>query len=72
MGERPDTTEVLRRLEIPVLAVCGSDDQFSSPAEMCGLAKIARRGVYIEIPEAGHLPQMEQPERFAAVLEMLR
>ena len=70
MGERPDTTEVLRQLDVPVLAVCGTEDQFSPPSEMRGLAEIARRGSYIEIPEAGHLPPMEQPERFTAVFEM--
>lgn len=72
MAERPDTTEVLQRLDVPVLAVCGTEDQFSPPSEMRGLAETAKRGVYIEIPEAGHLPPMEQPERFVAVFEKFR
>jgi len=72
MAERPDTTEVLRRLDIPVLAVCGAEDQFTPPSEMRGLAEIAKRGTFIEIPEAGHLPPMEQPELFADVFDRLR
>ena len=69
MAARPDTTEVLRQLEVPVLAVCGAEDQFSPPSEMREIAKIAKQGTYIEIPEAGHLPPMEQPELFVAALD---
>jgi len=72
MAERVDTTEVLRQLDVPVLAVCGTEDQFSPPSEMQELAEIAQRGTYIEIPEAGHLVPLEQPERFATALEMVR
>jgi len=72
MADRPDTTDVLRQLEIPVLVVCGAEDQFSPPSEMRGLADIAKHGMYIEIPDAGHLSPMEQPERFADVFEVLR
>ena len=68
MAERTDTTEVLRQLDVPVLAVCGTDDQFSPPSEMRGLAEIARQGTFIEIPESGHLPPMEQPERFVSAI----
>ena len=68
MAERTDTTEVLRQLYIPVLAVCGTDDQFSPPSEMRGLAETARQGTFMEIPESGHLPPMEQPERFVSAI----
>ena len=72
MAVRYDTTEVLRQLDVPVLAVCGTEDQFVLPSEMRGLATTTKRGTYIEIPESGHLPPMEQPERFTAVFERLR
>ena len=72
MAERPDTTEVLRQLDIPVLAVCGTEDQFSPPSEMRELAETAKSGTYVEIPESGHLPPMEQAERFADVFEQCR
>jgi len=68
MAERPDTTEVLRQLNVPVLAVCGAEDQFSPPSEMRELANRATQGAYIEIPDAGHLPPMEQPELFVGAL----
>jgi pimeloyl-ACP methyl ester carboxylesterase len=64
MAERPDTTEVLQRLDIPVLVICGAEDQFSPPSEMSGLADAAQCGTFIEIPDSGHLSPMEQPELF--------
>jgi pimeloyl-ACP methyl ester carboxylesterase len=72
MAERPDTTGVLRQLEVPTLMVCGAEDQFSPPPEMRGLAEIAKRGTFVEIPDAGHLPPMEQPELFADAFKRLR
>jgi len=72
MAERADTTEVLQQLDVPVWAVCGTEDQFSPPSEMRRLAEAAKQGTYIEIPESGHLPPMEQPERFIDVFERLR
>ncbi|MDR2117429.1 MAG: alpha/beta hydrolase [Planctomycetaceae bacterium] len=69
MAERLDTTELLGELEIPVLVICGSEDQFSPPSEMKPLAEKAKHGTFIEIPDAGHLPPLEQPEHFAAELK---
>ena len=69
MAERPDTTEVLRQLDVPVLTVCGAEDQLSPPSEMRGLAKIAKQGTFVEIPESGHLPPMEQPELFVDAIK---
>ena len=72
MSERQDTTEELRQLNVPVLAICGAEDQFSPPSEMQELTRIAKQGIYTEIPEAGHLPPMEQPQLFAEALAGLR
>ena len=71
MAERSDTTEVLRRLDIPVLAICGAEDQFSPPSEMRMLAEAAKRGTFIEISESGHLPPMEQPGLFVEAFKHL-
>ena len=72
MAGRSDTTEVLRQLDVPILAICGAEDQFSPPAEMRTLAETAKQGTFIEIPESGHLPPMEQPDWFASVFEKFR
>ena len=72
MAERLDTTEVLRQLNVPVLAVCGTEDQFSPPSEMRNLAEAAKHGTFVEIPDSGHIPPMEQPELFVGVFEKFR
>ncbi|MDR2439804.1 MAG: alpha/beta hydrolase [Planctomycetaceae bacterium] len=69
MAERLDTTELLGELEIPVLVICGSEDQFSPPSEMKPLAEKAKHGTFAEIPNTGHLPPLEQPELFANTLK---
>jgi pimeloyl-ACP methyl ester carboxylesterase len=69
MAERSDTTELLSELNIPVLVICGLEDQFSPPSEMKLIAQKAKRGKFVEIPNAGHLPPLEQPEQFAATLK---
>ncbi|MDR2704532.1 MAG: alpha/beta fold hydrolase [Planctomycetaceae bacterium] len=69
MAERSDTTELLGELDIPVLVVCGLEDQFSPPSEMKPIAQKAKRGKFVEIPNAGHLPPLEQPEQFAVILK---
>jgi pimeloyl-ACP methyl ester carboxylesterase len=72
MAERPDTTEILQQLDVPVLALCGSEDQFSPPSEMSGLADTAKCGTFVEIPDSGHLPPMEQPELFVEAVGKFR
>jgi len=68
MAERLDTTDVLRQLDVPVLVICGTEDQFTPPTEMRGLAEMAKKGRFVEIPEAGHLVPMEQPELLVKAL----
>jgi pimeloyl-ACP methyl ester carboxylesterase len=69
MAKRSDTTELLGELNIPVLVICGSEDQFSPPSEMKQIAEKAQYGKFVEIPNAGHLPPLEQPEQFATTLK---
>jgi pimeloyl-ACP methyl ester carboxylesterase len=69
MAERSDTTELLGKLNIPVLVIGGSEDQFSPPSEMKQIAEKTKRGKFIEIPNAGHLPPLEQPDQFATTLK---
>jgi pimeloyl-ACP methyl ester carboxylesterase len=68
MAERPDTTEWLSQLEIPVLVIGGSEDQFSPPSDMRQIAQQTKYGTFAEIPNAGHLPPLEQSRTFAEIL----
>ncbi|WP_431281520.1 alpha/beta fold hydrolase [Humitalea sp. 24SJ18S-53] len=65
---RPDSRPMLPGLRMPVLVGVGAEDVLTPPPlaeEMAGLIPGARLAV---IPNAGHLPPMEEPAAMAAVL----
>ncbi len=68
MAHRRDTQEVVRKAEIPIDCIVGEDDTLTTPEMMQRIVDDAKRGRLFVIPEAGHLPPMEQPERFAEAL----
>jgi pimeloyl-ACP methyl ester carboxylesterase len=59
--DRRDSTEVVAGLESPVLFAVGTSDPFVSPAEAPPTAELRTF-------ETGHLPSLERPEEFGAVL----
>jgi pimeloyl-ACP methyl ester carboxylesterase len=64
MRDRPDSTSLLERIDMPSLVLHGADDQLIPAAEAEAM-HAAIRGSRLEIiPEAGHLLNMEQPDAF--------
>ena len=59
--DRRDSTEVVAALESPVLFAVGTSDPFVSPPE-------APPSAELRIFETGHLPSLERPDEFNAVL----
>ena len=59
--DRRDSTEVVARFEKPVLFAAGRDDPFVSPEE-------APPSVEVRAFDTGHLPSLERPEEFNAVV----
>ena len=59
-----DFTAKLPALKVPTLVVCGADDQGTPSAENRRIAELIPGGRYEEIPNARHLPNVEQPEIF--------
>jgi pimeloyl-ACP methyl ester carboxylesterase len=59
--DRRDSTEVVAGLESPVLFAVGTSDPFVSPSEAPPAAEL-------RVFETGHLPSLERPEEFNAVL----
>jgi 2-succinyl-6-hydroxy-2,4-cyclohexadiene-1-carboxylate synthase len=57
----------LPKLRLPLLAVAGADDERYAPAAE-RMASLAPKGTARLVPGAGHAPQLEQPEAFAALL----
>lgn len=63
MAARPGLEEFLAGFPGPVLALGGSADPVTPPAELVALAASARDGAAVIVEDAGHLPHLEQPRR---------
>jgi len=66
--DRPDSTDVVASLEAPVLVVVGDQDALIAPQEARALAATARNGRAVVLDGTGHLPSLQQPDRFNAEL----
>lgn len=62
MAERFDATELLPELDVPALLLGGEDDIISPPTEMSEIATAMPNAQFVEIPQAGHMAPMENPE----------
>lgn len=68
MAQRPDVSDWLPEIDVPSLLVCGKEDVISSPAEMKAIAEVMPQARFAEIPAAGHMAPLENPEEFNATL----
>jgi pimeloyl-ACP methyl ester carboxylesterase len=72
LAERPDCSDLLPKIDVPTLLICGADDSIATPAEMRGIADAIPSARFAEIPKAGHMSPMENPDAFdAAIREFL-
>lgn len=62
MMTRPDSRGLLAGLDLPTLVVHGTDDAVMPLEEARALALALPRGRFVEVPDAGHTPTLEQPE----------
>jgi len=63
-----DFTAELPRLRVPALVLYGEDDKASSHEENERLASLIPGGRFVAFPNARHLPNVEDPARFNAIL----
>ncbi|HEY4718227.1 MAG TPA: alpha/beta fold hydrolase [Anaerolineales bacterium] len=68
MRDRPDATGQLGNLGVPTLIVHGKDDQLIPSSEAEAMAAAIRGSQLHLIAQAGHLPNLEQPEEFNHIL----
>ncbi len=61
MRDRPDYRPLLGQIKIPTLVITGRDDQLIPPASARALADAVPGAQFTSIPDAGHLPPLEQP-----------
>jgi pimeloyl-ACP methyl ester carboxylesterase len=59
----------LGSIAVPALVLCGSHDRIVMPAYGQAFAGMIPGAAFELVSEAGHLPQVEQPERVAAMLK---
>jgi pimeloyl-ACP methyl ester carboxylesterase len=68
MALRPDSTPTLGTITVPTLVVVGEQDGLTPPPEADKLVAGVRGATLARIPEAGHLPCLENPAPFTAAL----
>jgi|SRR3990172_4628433 len=72
MKERPDSTPMLPKISCPTLIISGADDQIIPTTESLAMKNSIPNAELAVIDNAGHLPNMEQPEIYnQAVLRFL-
>ena len=73
MAQRPDSTPLLSSIGVPTLIVVGEDDKATPVSSARTMQAAIRSSRLVIIPGAGHVSNLEQPERFnAALLEFLK
>ena len=69
MGQRPDSTPTLGQISCAALVVVGEQDGLTPPSESEKMAAGIRSTMkLVRIPNAGHLPCIENPEAFNQAL----
>jgi len=68
MADRPDSTDLLARMDFPVLLIVGAEDPLTPPTEAQAMAERIPRADLVVVPEAAHLANMERPEVFNEAL----
>jgi pimeloyl-ACP methyl ester carboxylesterase len=70
MAMRPDSTPDLSGITVPTLVIVGAQDALTPPEEARKIAAgVAGPSALVELPEVGHLANMEAPDAFGAAVE---
>jgi pimeloyl-ACP methyl ester carboxylesterase len=65
----PSLKHWLHRLRVPNLVVWGEKDRIVAPAYGAHLTQMLPGARFVPIADAGHYPQIEQPEKVASAIE---
>ena len=68
MADRLNSERLLASVNFPVLLICGAEDTLSPPEEMEAMRQSIPGSSLKVIDGAGHLPNIEQPDRFDEIL----
>lgn len=62
LRDRPDQSDTLRATRMPTLILCGEQDALCPPERHALMQSLMPHARWIQIPDAGHLPTLEQAE----------
>jgi len=68
MMTRPDSTPLVATVHVPTLVIVGTEDTVTPPAAAEQLHTAIAGSTLVQIPSAGHLSNLEQPDLFDAAL----
>jgi pimeloyl-ACP methyl ester carboxylesterase len=68
LASRTDTSQVLKDIKVPTLVIRGEQDKLMSAEQTRQLTNGIHEASYVEIPDAGHLPNLETPDAFNKAL----
>lgn len=68
LARRPDSKPTLATITVPTLILVGAEDSITPPAEAKAMQTAIPGSKLVEIPGAGHLSNIEQPDAFSTAL----
>ncbi|MEJ6397731.1 alpha/beta fold hydrolase [Yoonia sp. 208BN28-4] len=69
MQRRPDQQDVLRKIKVPALIMCGDHDTQNTVRRHEFMADMIPYAKLEVLPDAAHLPTLERPNRSTAILQ---
>src|SRR5690606_21730583 len=64
LASRMDSTDILPKIDVPVLLIRGAEDKITPKELMLEMHTKIKDSKYVEIPNTGHLPNLEAPLSF--------
>lgn len=68
LAQRSDKWARVGEISCPSLFLWGAHDQFSPAADGARMAEMVQDGTYVELPDCGHFPTLEYPEKATAAI----
>ncbi len=67
---RTCSVDTLAHIQVPTFCLVGAEDKITPPTIMKKMAASLPKGYFCEIPKAGHLPPLEQPDIVNALMQI--
>ena len=68
MKDRPDSSDVLRRVTPPTAIIVGEEDTITPPSDAEHMRQCVAGSTLVTIPKSGHMTNLETPREFNAAM----